>query len=345
MTNGRKIDIQAPELSVKALDSKYNLIMQSPATNEAARLTDKRKTDYDIVTDEATLQHKDVTAIVAKYKDGKPFTTTEAIIFDYVVVLHTGNGNKKNDNVVTFSVDDYMQARGLKDRKSARKQLDEGLKTLIRTSLNFSGGVDETDKRASKSKRPKNFSMVNLLQSAEIKNGQATVQFTDKMNVVITGGMPMPLHSMLFKINTHKHPHSYYLLRKILENKRINYGEARADRISVNALLKACPSLPTYDEVAKSNRHFTDRIIEPFFTDLGVLAEAIEYSFIHPNGTPYDTSSYDNLTFDDFKGSMLVINEWKDYPNKEVQEWMKTKKTYQKKIASKRPRSNNSKAN
>jgi len=80
-------------------------------------------------------------------------------------------------------------------------------------------------------------------------------------------------------------------------------------------MLPQIPSLPSYDEVMKTNRHVYDRIIAPVLKGVERLAQPderviIRYSFINAD---------------------LIIEEWNQYPETDLEKWGKNKKTIRKK--------------
>ena len=142
----------------------------------------------------------------------------------------------------------------------------------------------------------------------------------------------MPYAKATYQINPQKHPHAYYIVRKMQEQKRIAYGEPNADRLRISTLLKAIPSLPTYEEVKKTNRNYNGRIIEPFFRDLGDTPQVQQifkdYAFLDPAGQPFTKDTYDNLSYDQFINSMLVVTAWIDYPEESVKRWKENQKKH-----------------
>lgn len=68
----------------------------------------------------------------------------------------------------------------------------------------------------------------------------------------------------------------FFFLIYIAQNRRLNEGKPKRERIDIKTLIERTPNLPTFEEVMKSNRHVTDRIIIPTFRDLDAL-ESIHY--------------------------------------------------------------------
>lgn len=92
-------------------------------------------------------------------------------------------------------------------------------------------------------------------------------------------------------------------------------------------MLPQIPSLPSYDEAMKTNRHVYDRIIAPVLKGSERLAQPderviIRYSFIGSNAKP--------LYYDSFINVDLIIEEWNQYPETDLEKWDKNKKMIRK---------------
>jgi hypothetical protein len=83
------------------------------------------------------------------------------------------------------------------------------------------------------------------------------------------------------KINPNKNPYSYSLLRKILEQKRMNIGKSNEDKLSIQTLIDACANYPKYEDVMSSNRGVGKRIIEPFVRDMEALEKVFSWEYIN----------------------------------------------------------------
>ena len=90
----------------------------------------------------------------------------------------------------------------------------------------------------------------------------------------------------------------------------MNEGKSRQDVISIETLISKSPALPTYEEVATTDRHYSKRIVQPTFRDLDVL-DSITYLVLNLNGQevvdPY------NLSYDDFIDCAIKI-DYSAYP-------------------------------
>lgn len=281
----------------------YGLVQQNNATNQTYRLNSKRNAKQ-LPLNQTQVSFKDVTALFS----GKKLGSAEAQMLEYINYKHTSTGNYDNNLTVSFTLREYMKDSGLKDTKSARDRLKKGLTKLRTLSISYSNDA--------KTKNPYNqsFGWLNIFSSSDYRRGVATISFTPESNSLFTKqAIPMPVHLLLFKLNPKNEATSYYILEKILENKRQNAKNHpdRIDRIKVSTLLENCPNLPTYDEVMNGNRNVDDRIIQPFLKGVERLSEAFNYSFVDANGNPVN---YENDTsYDSFIKWELIIR-WNDYP-------------------------------
>ena len=311
----------APNLNAPFKDnSTYTAVMQNRAVNDIARLNSKRGTS-DIA--QQLIKSGDITAAISNEKTGRRFTPTQTMIFDYILSHHAANSSA-NSAIVSFTVSQYMTDRGLTDPKSARKQLDSALSTFTGTTLEYGGD---------KQKGPKHidaFTSLNIVAMATRDRSQVVVEFTRPFNEIITAkGMLMPYPMAAFKIDMRHNPQAWGIVRKAIENKRINYGKPNADRIKISTLLKSLTDLPTYEEVRNTNRAYFTRIIEPVLRDLGEtpqIQEIFAYAFEGPDGQPlsYDSFYNANLDYETFANSTLVITNWIGYPDTDVAGWKDT---------------------
>lgn len=302
-------------------------IMQNKPVNDIARLNSRNSRPGPLAS--TLLKSGGIEASVSNAKIGARYTAQQAIFFDYTLSQYAKMDVP--DGTVTYSVSQYMADRNVKDRKSAKKQIDNGLTALLQTTVSYSG--DPSDSNSNK--RVDTFDGMNIVSSARrLTNGNVFIRFTPEFNEIITTkGMYMPYPSAIFTINTKRHPHIVYIIRKMTEQKRISHGRPNENRLKIGTLLKAIPSLPSYEEVRKSNGAIYDRIIEPFFRDLGEtpqVQQIFDYSFINPEGQPFTTDDYggkDQIDYATFINSMLVVT-WKSYPDDPVSSWKAPKPHY-----------------
>lgn len=282
----------------------FSTIRQGTATNQLTKIIPKdgRNLSVDFITGSATIEAKDLTVFIEKYS-GVKLQTSAYMLLDVLTISLTESGAKSTS--VPLPLDIYMDLRGLKDKKSARAQIKNDLISLYEVSLAFK---DDNDKN-------QDFYDMRILQGKGIiKNGIIVVQFSEPFLNLLKRYPVMSYPNQMLKFNLKYNPHSYFLLRKISEHKNMNIGKTNEDRIRVETLLEACPLLPTYDEVMNGDRDVYGRVIEPFFRDMGVLAETIEYDYLHPNNMPITDEERISIKYKEFK-ELIVKITWKQYPD------------------------------
>ena len=297
----------------------YSLILQNNATNEASQLNSKRNSKKRPFNQKETV-YKDIRAIFK----GVSLGVKETQLLDYIVVKHTQQGNHDNNTKVTFKLKEYMKDRGLKDAKSARNSLKKGLSLLVSIQISYSGGSKNNPYNQS-------FGTHNIFTGYDYNRGVASISFTPEVNSIVTKqAMPMPYHKLLFRLDPKKDAASWYILRRLLVNKRMNYGQKRADVMKIATLLEGCPNIPSYKKVINSNdKHVGARIIKPFLDAVEKIHDAIDYTYIDAEGKPFKYE--EGLSYKEFSEGSLIVTEWINYPDEFMKQLADTRKKERKK--------------
>ena len=211
--------------------------------------------------------------------------------------------SSKKSPYVTFTVDEYMKLRNLKDRKSAIEQLDKDCTTLMNIMISSKGNK----------KGDPGFDKFHIFDRAKVENGIVLVAYGTTFFSYASQYGYMPYPQQLLTLNSRKSKHAYYLLRKITEHKNMNFGKPNENRISVKALLEACPEMPTYEQVMKTGKHVSQRIIEPFEHAMNLCKETFEWEYCKHNGEPLTDKEAELPDYKTFISLMVEI-KWKDYP-------------------------------
>lgn len=210
-----------------------------------------------------------------------------------------------------ITLKEYMSFTGLKDRKEASRQLAEGLSALFNAVVNASYTIVKG--KASQEVISKGA----ILQWYEYKRGKGTATFTNKvMQGLIGTSSLMPWNRNAYRINGKNNPNSYYFASKLMSHYHMNNKKPNAKRISVKTLLDGAPSLPDYQEISKSDRALTRRIIEPFERDMENLRqlEVIDaWEYCNSKGVPLTESQVDIKDYETFC-SLFVSFELKNFP-------------------------------
>lgn len=222
---------------------------------------------------------------------------------------------------VRISLEEYMNKCGIKDKKSAREQLNTAIRTLYGISLEW----DETEynKPEGKSRKVKETvhhatRIVEHIATREggkpIKRGEAEVQLTFSMAEYLSGAYIMPYPSALFAINTQYHPYSIPFCWKLCSLYNMNWGKPSQGRTTVETLLRAAKGIPRYETMASKGKIY-ERIIAPFDRDMRELVDRgilSDYYYYDDMGARVDNIAA--LSYLSFSG-LNIWYELKNYPN------------------------------
>lgn len=142
-----------------------------------------------------------------------------------------------------------------------------------------------------------------------IKNGVVYWNFNADLSAQLALFAPMDYPTELWK--TDPRTNQYYFGRYIAQNYRLNEGKKGRERIPIKTLISKSPNMPTYEEVMRSNRNVTDRIVRKTFSDLDAL-EHIFYTVELEDGTRIDNP--EGMDYDTFIAAYIVV-DYSDYPS------------------------------
>lgn len=298
------------------LTENYSLILQDNATNQFSRATTKRNTRKIAMSKKRLATFASVVVELEKGMD-----TATAQVMDYVNSLFTTGTNHKSP-VIEFTVDQYMEAAGkrLTSYRYARTKLKKALDNIMSLVFSYSGG-------SKYSKHDYSFASMHVYAEYKIKRGgHVLITLAPTYHKLLCDSFPMPMPKLLFQLNPQTQATAWYILRTLVENKRMNFGKSNADRMQVKYILDRCPSIPAYKEVMSKahDGHASQRLIEPFFASLESLTEAIDYTFIAPDGNPLNYE--EGIDFDKFINSTLIVTSWADYPNQYMTSYAQKRK-------------------
>lgn len=235
-----------------------------------SQITNKQAAIDEIETDFITVTYKDIT-VRSNSKTG--FTPGTSQFVDFLLIMHNEKGGKDND--VLFTIDEYMEKRGLTNRKSASQMIKKRMNQIYEASLSWKEMTYEKKKLVSKA-----FNDVRITTSKggkEYANGRGIyhVTFSPEMNDYLQSDYCkriMNYPRALQRIDTSKNPAAYQIGKYISEFKDIRESKGQpGDLLSVKKILEHCTSIPTYDEVQKKDRTYSRSIIEPFEKALNAL--------------------------------------------------------------------------
>ena len=200
---------------------------------------------------------------------------------------------------IEITLEDYIKACRVKDKKSAREQLN----TIIRTIYGISLEWDETEWKKPEGKSRKVKERMHYLAriieklgvSAEenpVKGGKVKVTLTYEMASYLAGAYIMPYPSALLAVNTQYHPYSIPLGWKLCALYNINYEKPeRRNRTTVATLLQAAKGIPRYESMREKGKAFIFNILPSTFTGV-MLEQTTSNSFKCLFGSSMDSPWY-----------------------------------------------------
>ena len=227
----------------------------------------------------------------------------------------------QRSRAISLTLEEYMRACRVRDKKSAREQLNAAVGAIYGLSLEW----EETEYRRPEGKSRKvkervshRMRIIEHTITSEkgrpVSGGKAEVWLTSSMAEYLAGAYIMPYPSALLTINTHKNPYSIPLGWKLCALYNMNYGKPRQNRTTVETLLRAAKGIPRYNVIAEKGQVF-DRIIKPFDRDMRALVEAgvlSSYYYFDDNGDRVDSIAA--LSYSAFS-ALNVWYEIEGYPD------------------------------
>jgi hypothetical protein len=222
---------------------------------------------------------------------------------------------------VTFKVSAYKERRGMKDYKEAKRQLKRDVDILYDTSLNFRGKIIEGKKQ-----RKGTLEVRILTSKIKIQNGNVTVRVNgDFVESLVRQG----LYWTWLPVDCYKEKSvNFEILYKLCVHASTNEKrdkERGFSIISIEALLEAVGSIPSYEDVKKRySRHVEGKIITPLEKALTELQDKnyLKWQFANAKGKPLTTEQSCGLNR---KGNLREIKGKKD---KYYLNWENFKKLY-----------------
>lgn len=181
---------------------------------------------------------------------------------------------------VRASMTDLLEKRKIKDTKKNRAKIRQEVNALALTSWtvrNANTGEFVTIPLAG-GKCSARGDVINFTFSPEF------------MGVILSREAGrMATNPALLGTDEVRNPHAFTIGWKLTTHSYQNIGKANETTLSVSKLLEYVEDIPTYDEVKKTDRAYTRRIIEPLERDLNHLVEIgfLEYwDYCHKKGEP-----------------------------------------------------------
>lgn len=294
----------------------YARLLQGPLSNAAARarLTPASTVSLDRTTGEARKAVGKYTITLDNFSElTRGLNDTAHMLLDALIMQFTASPPR--NGIIELPLRDYMEMRGLKNEKEARKQIKDGLEALRNCKITGPKGYG---------KNKGEYLNITLYGGAGvygIRNSIITFSIGGVFQAALMGYMPMFFHVDLLKIDTSRYKHAYGMGRYIYEQKYINAGKPREDLIKIKSLLAACPNLPAYEDLDKSKGEITRKIIDPFMNNMNHLEDIglLTWKLCHNQGqplTPDEEEAYRDggLTYAIFEDLYIKV-DLKEYPS------------------------------
>lgn len=207
---------------------------------------------------------------------------------------------KRLNTLVEIPLEKYMELCGIPLTKASmdktRRIIKDIGEALYSVSLNWK-------------ERTEIYHMRILQERTEIKNGIIYLQFTERIAEYFCSGYIAHYALALLKADE-RNPNTYRAGRRLLlhHSNLNNQKQGTADIISVKALLEYLPGIPTYEEVAATDRAYSRRIIQPFKTALNSL-DFIEWEYCNAKKAPLTKKQKTNFDYETFKNCYIKFKE------------------------------------
>lgn len=216
--------------------------------------------------------------------------------------------NSANPHVM-IPLSKYMQDRGIKDEKEARKQVNADLDALFSAKATF----EEKIKGAWK-----NFIDMRIISSKGIQNGIIHVTFATDFFDIVKAYPVMWIPVLTLMVDDKRNPNTLALIDRICAHRFMNGGKPNENIIPVKALF-AVGQFPSLEDIKKTGQHVSQQIITPFERDMDAISEITGFGWYlcHADGTPLTEDELQDLssTIEKFYVSFSLT----DYPAEEQQ--------------------------
>ena len=262
-----------PEAVVEELGQYMKLPQDNHTNHLAHKLTTKIKGPAQLdLTGKATITSQDFRLYIEGYDKLVNGANTSAVkFFDAAVITCS----RDRDPLARIPLKEYMELRGLKDEKEARKQIKADMEVLKAVKFEYKGtGKSRGDW----------LSLSLYGGRAGIYRGVIEFRFTPEFYASIPENQFMFIPKEYFSTRDKYNPHTAYFIRKIAEHKRMNLGKPNENIIGVETLISSSPTFPKYDET--KGYHFSQLILQPFERDMDAI-QSIKWHYAGEQPTNY----------------------------------------------------------
>lgn len=323
---------QQPRISIPSIqqETPYVDTLQGKGIN-GFFATSARAGEVNAITGETILHGNDVIAII----DADAIQEISPQTFKVLIVLLTAlkanlpcDENTTADlinkgRIVRIPLAKYMEVCQIKDRTTARQQLNDAIRALYSVSLRWTETayvVPEGGTRKKKTVLEHEIRLTDHIirepNDSPVKCGYADFKFSFDMAEYLSHAYVMSYPLSLLTINTKKNPNSIPFGWKLSDLHNQNFGKPTQDTTTVKTLLNSSKGIPAYEKIAASGE-IERRIITPFDRDMYALVEAgvlSDYWYYSEDGTPINRDKVKSLSYREF-ASLNIHYELKGYPD------------------------------
>lgn len=225
------------------------------------------------------------------YIKGRLITSKERVSLDKLLTQFNYKALETNysSKVITITLDEFMEARKLKDRRDAREELKKVIELSYNVSCEFEGRDDKG--------KPYKISVRYLQAKGTIDNSVATFMLTDIYFDHLKSSGSIAYRPKAYLAMDGKSDNAYAIGVFLSDQRRRNLESNKADRVSIGKLLEVT-SLPSAKDI--NTKYYRRQIILPFFDALNKAAHAggFTYQIVHAGGTPLDQQEAVNVQYD-----------------------------------------------
>lgn len=262
-------------------------MLNGTGINQLTRInTNSRTPEVDEITGLATITEGSFKVFIEQYRDltGELRVSTHKLLDLCTIALTRQNhfrGEGAPKNMVTISLDEYMELCGIPATKASkdktRRKVKEDLETLYSTSIEWS---------EKSGKQQKDYLKMRIITAHGIKNGKILVGFSPEIAGYLTQAYIMQYPMALLKVDE-RSPSSYYIGKKLMQHFSMlsNQRRGTANILSVRALLDSCKdTIPSYEHVMSGDRKVTQKIVKPFEKALDSIEDLVRWEYCNAKG-------------------------------------------------------------
>ena len=285
--------------------------------------------------DAAILQQFPVTIVFDSYsklKSGLPDGAKK--LLDIGSIRLSAENHHRSDppyiTSVSFTLEEYCTLRGIDiaprststpEEAAAEKKRIDGIMHNVRKKINaeldalYSMSLSWSETGGTgKSRGRKDYADVRVLQGKGIKNGRVYMQFTEKQTSYLENAYLMPYPKALLTIDD-RNDKAYAIGLKLALHHGMTHNEEIGTNhlISIRALLDACGSMPTHEEIESSSTqgHWKRRIQTPLENSLDALINTnvlTRWEYANAKGAPLTDDQLDCRRYEDFEAQYILFD-------------------------------------